>query len=274
MRNQYIFRTPFLSPAEIKLGNLIPNIADPELDTRDCDLSLVLNKDYTVKPISDFRAFFQTKHNTQLTASLSRILRASAVQGSADNSSLDSAKGNIHTLRQPKAFFQQLCQDDAVKAWLQEQIEDGLDVHFVVGYVTFLDARAAGGKESHSSFLASGGIPSGVLGMPGVDVQVAGENTAENRSGQTYLAPGEQIFALRVKKLVFKTFRSKTVDTAKLEKHTTWQMVCATRSAKKQKQEWLEVSLEGMDDDSMAEEEVDDVEHFHDDEVLVLDAEG
>ncbi|CAI7635644.1 unnamed protein product [Penicillium discolor] len=247
MRNQYIFRTPFLSPAEIKLGNLIPNIADPELDTRDCDLSLVLNKDYTVKPISDFRAFFQTKHNTQLTASLSRILRASAVQGSADNSSLDSAKGNIHTLRQPKAFFQQLCQDDAVRAWLQEQIEDGLDVHFVVGEV---------------------------LGTPGVDVQVAGENTAENRSGQTYLAPGEQIFALRVKKLVFKTFRSKTVDTAKLEKHTTWQMVCATRSAKKPKQEWLEVSLQGMDDDSKAEEEIDDVEHFHDDEVLVLDVEG
>lgn len=27
----------------------------------------------------------------------------------------------------------------------------------------------------------------------GVDVQVAGENTAENRSGQTYLAPGEYV---------------------------------------------------------------------------------
>ncbi|PLB48630.1 hypothetical protein P170DRAFT_436443 [Aspergillus steynii IBT 23096] len=276
MRSQYIFKAPFLSSDEIKLGNLIPNIRDPELDAQECPWPIALNEDYTVKLIDNFHAFFRSERNVQLSGFLSRLVNVSGQRTTANNDELSSARGNIHTLKKPNAFFQKLCKDQDVRVWLQEQIEDGLDVHFVVGFVTLLNARAADGTSSSNAFKGQGSIPvTEVLagGVPNdlLDVRLAGGYSSAEANGRSYLAPGEQIFGLRVKKLVFKFFRSRSVATAKLEKNTSWELVSGNRAASQQGSEWVQASLAGDEIESGDEVDESDVGFAEDDEFILLD---
>jgi hypothetical protein len=47
------------------------------------------------------------------------------------------------TLGNASGLFKKLCEEERVQAWLQEQIEQGNDVYFVVGLRTLLDPTAS-----------------------------------------------------------------------------------------------------------------------------------
>ncbi|KAL5001351.1 hypothetical protein BDV10DRAFT_199226 [Aspergillus recurvatus] len=272
MPGQFIFSAPFLSSEEIKLGNLIPNIKDPELDSQECPWPLVLNQDYTIKPISDFYSFFQADKDVRLSAFFTKLLRASGHDESTNHSELLSGHGNIHTLKQPKSFFHNLCRDPTTRKWLQEQIEEGMDVHLVVGFVTFIDARASDGASAGHGVQGQGAVPvtEAATGAPGgeLDVKFAGKYEVSEVGGRRYLAPGEQIFGLRLKALRFRFFFPKSVSRAGLQKDTSWEMVSnLNRAASSEEAQWVEALL---DDDDTGEPEEDGLP-FGDDEVVFLD---
>jgi hypothetical protein len=271
MPGQFVFSAPFLSSEEVKLGNLIPNIKDPELDSQECPWPLVLNQDYTIKPISDFYSFFKAEKDVKLSAFFTKLLQASGEKESANHSKLLSGHGNIHTLKQPKSFFRSLCRDPKTRKWLQEQIEEGMDVHLVVGFVTFIDARASDGASAGRSIKGQGVVPvtEAATGAPGneLDVKFAGEYRVSEVGGRGYLAPGEQIFGLRLKALRFKLFFPKSVSRAGLQKDTSWEMVSdLNRAASSEEAQWVEAFL----DDDTGESEEDGLP-FDDDDVIFLD---
>ncbi|KAF5857854.1 hypothetical protein ETB97_005198 [Aspergillus alliaceus] len=279
MRDQYIFRAPFLSSQEIKLGNLIPNIKDPELDAQECPWPLVLNEDFTIKPIANFHSFFRSEKDVRLAGFLTSLLKASGQHQSANSDEFASTWGNIHTLKQPNLFFKSLCKDQGVRQWLQEQIEDGMDVHLVVGFVTFLDARSAGSSGSKDAFQGQGVIPvtqalSSGFPSDALDVKLRGGYQADSLGGRSYCAPGEQIFALRVKKLAFKFYRSKNVANAKLEKDTSWEMVSYNRAATGNESEWVVAYLEGESTDDAVDDSGDMLQLDDDVEIVFLDDDG
>ncbi|KAF7116145.1 hypothetical protein CNMCM5793_004165 [Aspergillus hiratsukae] len=276
MRDQYIFRAPFLSSQEIKLGNLIPNIKDPELDAQECPWSLILNKDFTIKTIANFHSFFRAEKDVRLAGFLTSLLKASGLHKTANSDEFASARGNIHTLKQPNLFFKSLCQDQGVRKWLQEQIEDGMDVHVVVGFVTFLDAKSAGTSGTTDAFQGQGVIPvtqalSSGFPSDALDIKLAGGYQAKSLAGRSYFAPGEQIFALRIKKLAFKFYRSKNVANAKLEKDTSWEMISDNRAATGNESEWVEAYFEGESADDAMDDHGDMLQVEDDVEIIFLD---
>ncbi|KAE8354411.1 hypothetical protein BDV28DRAFT_147142 [Aspergillus coremiiformis] len=217
-----VFKTPFLSSEEIKLGNLIANIKEPELDAQECPWPLHKNKDYTVKRIHDMCAVAHTKER-RLTALVSRLSKTPEPPASGSNDEGPSRGGKIYTLRTPNEYFHNLRKDQGARKWLQEQIEArALEVYLVAGLATLSQAPPTRGCASNA--------------------------TCEWK----YPAWGEQIYAIRVMKVVFKfyqtnLFQTKSVGTAQLEKRSSWKVCSDTTTPFVQPSGWGEESLKGKE---------------------------
>jgi hypothetical protein len=85
-----------------------------------------------------------------------------------------------------------------------------------------------------------------------------------------YIAPGEQIFAIRLKKVVFCFLKPCDVNNARLEKASRWKMSSDNRSGDDDFSEIVEASLDGSsseaefnDEDEAARELTNDNTEFY-----------
>ncbi|RJE26205.1 hypothetical protein PHISCL_01453 [Aspergillus sclerotialis] len=249
MAPQTVLGHCFFSREEVQLASLIPNIKDIDLDALESVVPLQSN-DYTVKDVDDITRFFKACSDNSFQALLARIVGWSSNRSKQANISLAAHKGRIYTLRKPSLWFRRLCEQAEVKTWLQEQIEDGNDsVYFVVGLHTYSDAVTSeglalvsehgGGIAAHISYLPVGGAG---------DIALSVNHERSQNGSSSYIVPGEQIFAIRLKKVILRTWRPQDVSNLRLAKHSHWLMTPHNRSSGGDYSEILEAFLEGDSD--------------------------
>lgn len=277
MAPKIVFGHCFFSEDDVKLASLIPNIKDMELDSMESVLPLK-SSDYTVKQEDDIIAIFQAERDSQFQALLSKALSWTSERSSQAGLELVSRSGRIYTLRKPSTWFRQLCENPEVREWLQEQIEDGNDVHFVVGLYTLFDASAAEGMALASTHAGNISVPVGeISGFPAqgsMDVGLSTSFKKERSSVYRFTAPGEQIFATRLKRVVFRFWKPHDLENIRLEKTSRWKMSSDNRGVEGDYSEVVEASL---DDFHMEDEEYDDeedLEEFTDDETHFYTLDG
>lgn len=123
---------------------------------------------------------------------------------------------------------------EATRNWIEDAIDQEDDIFVVIGYHTMLDAHitegnAAGTKASGrvkmpvTESLAAAGIviPLGDVLNPGIS---GGDQHSQNVQRQ-FVATGEQVCAVRYRKLRFKWFSSRDLDSASLDKENRWKVV-------------------------------------------------
>lgn len=257
----------------MKLASLIPNIADMELDALDSVLPLE-GSDYTVKQMDNIIATLKAETNRDFRALLSKLLDLTSQRSTQAGLQLAARTGRIYTLKQPSSWFRRLCASTEVREWLQEQIEDGNDVHFVVGLHTLFDTTTAEElalKSTHGGTLTA--AVGDLTGLPINDyanISVSASVKNNQATVHHYIAPGEQIFAIRLKKVVFRFLKPRDVDNAHLGKASRWKMSSDNRSNDEEFSEIVEASLDGSfsgaeydDEDEYAGEFTDDNAEFY-----------
>ncbi|KAE8168383.1 hypothetical protein BDV40DRAFT_310259 [Aspergillus tamarii] len=210
MPRKRVSRTSFLSSEEVNLGSLITNINEPELGARGCPWPLGRIEDFAVRSVPDMCAATQPTKEKGLSASFTRLFKI-PIGGCADSDNMRPRGGKIYTLKTPRELFQNLSADKSVKKWLQQQIGEKSDVYLVEGLATL---------EGNSS-------------------------SSCMDSDESYPAQGELICAMRLLKLVFKPFRTKTIESARLEKNSSWEVFSDSKALHTQAAEWVEVSSDG-----------------------------
>lgn len=251
----------FFSKDDVNLASLIPNIADMELDALESVLSIE-GSDYTVRDVDDNIATFKAEKDRDFRAFLSKLLDLTSQRSTQAGLQVASRTGRIYTLKQPSSWFRRLCESTEVREWLQEQIEDGNDVHFVIGLQTLFDTTTAEGlalRSTHGGTLTAAvgdltGLPDNGYANIGVSTSVKNNQATVHR----YIAPGEQIFAIRLKKVVFRFLKPRDVDNAHLEKTSRWKMSSDNRSGDEEFSDIVEASLDG----SLSEAEYDDEDEY------------
>lgn len=251
----------FFSKDDVKLASLIPNIADMELDALDSALPLE-GSDYTVREMNDNIAALKAEKGRDFQALLSKLLDLTSQRSTQAGMQLLARAGRIYTLKQPSSWFRRLCECIEVREWLQEQIEDGNDVHFVVGLHTLFDTTTAEGlalRSTHGGTLTA--AVGGLTGLPINDYANIGVSASVNNNQATvhrYVAPGEQVFAIRLKKVVFRFLKPRDVCNARLGKTSRWEMSSDNRSGGEEFSEIVEASLDG----SLSDSEYDDGDEY------------
>lgn len=271
MAPQTILGHSFFSPKDVHLASLVPNIKDIDLDALESVIPLQ-DADFTIKEIDDFTSVFGSQIDNNFQALLSRIVSWTIKRTDEAKVTLTARKGRVYTLRKPSSWFRSLCEEPQVRTWLQEQIEDGNHdgVYFVVGLHTLFDAAISGGLALASDFgggiaVSAPAMPAGTdniapLQDPGQLALSAGLERSRNTS-HSCTAPGEQIFALRLKNVILRTWSTQDVANVRLEQHSHWIMASDNRGSDDDSSELLEAFLEGDSegDDDIKEDSVNDL---------------
>lgn len=267
----------FLSEDDIKLASLIPNMHDKELDSLESSPPPGQG-DFTVKKLDDAFSIFKDEKDHSFRAFLTEVLNLTSERSKQAGLNLTAQAGCIYTLRKPTAWFNQMCGDIEVQEWLQSQIEDGMDVHFVVGLHTLFDATTAEGLAL--SINHAGNLTAPLGGVPGATVNplLEGGISAQTQRGQVSVnrctAPGEQIFALRTKKLKFHFWQTKDVTSVRLAKNSQWTMCSDNRDSNEGFVEIVEASLEDCSDEDEEKEQEFGWYTSDDTEFIMLDSES
>ncbi|KAL2827350.1 hypothetical protein BDW59DRAFT_144151 [Aspergillus cavernicola] len=246
MASQVVLGHSFFSQEDIQLASLIPNIKDIELDSLESVLPLQSN-DFTIKDVDNFTGFFEGQADNNFQAFLAQVASWTSKQTKQANLNLTAHKGRIYTLKKPTLWFRRLCEEAQVRTWLQEQIEDGNEgVYFVVGLHTLFDATTSEGLALASEHGGGIAVPSGNLPLEGAgDIALSASHDRSRNTSRSCTVPGEQIFALRLKKVILRTWRTQDVAHVRLAQHSHWIMASDNRSSGSDSSELLETFLEG-----------------------------
>ncbi|KAI9671219.1 MAG: hypothetical protein M1817_003726 [Caeruleum heppii] len=242
---------PGLSFEEFRLASLIPNIKEPDVDAfRDV---LVRTDDMIVKE----RSSSQIARSPLRRAAVEKV--SSLFQRRAQS---PPRQFRTRTLLQPTAIFNELCQTQKAKQWIQGQFEEDnhKNIHFLVGYDTLLHDDATDGSQSLGSLSesAAGGHPKrSSSGGPERGRQVGPQRPHAK----------EEMFALRLRKAKFNIYHDKATA-MRLAKNSYWMQMPDNRAGDDDDDdaEWVEASLEGGDEQdgegSTGEDEENDIELY------------
>lgn len=216
----------------------------------DVELASPLQRsDYTVKRVHDYSALLRTQRTRKGEAVLSKVVKFTSKKTRLSNMHLEARTGYIYTLRKPSVWFRRLCEDKIIRHWLQEQIEDGNVVHFVVGLHTLFDAATS--SNANLAMQHSGELTMPVSDASGWsnlshagDFGLSGGQWYNKDSQNACKAPGEQIFAIRVKKVKFRFWDTHDVENVRLGKNSYWKMASDNRSATEDDSEIVEAFLD------------------------------
>ncbi|KAF2818083.1 hypothetical protein CC86DRAFT_376022 [Ophiobolus disseminans] len=235
---------------DVKLGTLVPSVAKPNQDTMGPVRELKEGSDYRWRDQSNPKFEMTEERSGFLAAHLTRFFSASAASSDATSNSLESKECKIYELSQPKKLFSDLVAGEPTKKWLYRTQQEGEDIHFVVGYRTYLDATEASEETKDSSMETKATAPvSEMVADPtsassqgGVlDTDVSASRTHHSNIKASASLPGERIFAISFRKVRFDWFSSKE-NPARLDKDNTW--VITTRRGIGQHEDSIEVGLE------------------------------
>jgi hypothetical protein len=150
-------------------------------------------------------------------------------------------------------WFRNIMKTEDLRRWIEQIIDEGEDIYFVVGVCTITDACVevqAGGQVAVNGKLV---LPvSTALAAAGVVVPIdkLTDPSLANRGGHAedekrqFTAPGEQVFAVQYRKVCFKWFSGKVAEKARLAKKTQWERYDRPRYLHSDGNDRIEVDLE------------------------------
>jgi hypothetical protein len=243
---------------DIKLGSLVPNKARPNQDAFGPTQNLNLKIDFTWRNQKNFSFLQNLKQEGFLRLQVAKLFSFSGDGSNSTNKELWSREGRIYELTQPKKLFRQLCQSEEAKRWLIQIHDEGEDIHFVVGYRTFFDATEADETSKLSRLEGKLNVPAGELASSGArmaiggdspDIEISGGHSSKLYEGESFEIPGERIFAICFRKVLFNWFLPKDVDSVHLGKENYWVVTSVKRGDTGDGEMMVEVDLDDNEDD-------------------------
>lgn len=241
----------FLPLLGVKIGRFVTNVDEPYRDYHDPDIGSsfkVVEKIETQYDGLDSQAAHQS-----FASELTSLLSTSFSKRHKTSIRITTNQVKTYYLDNNGECFRNAVQSEDIRRWIEQTIDEGEDIYFVVGYRTITDARVtahtgaqvvSGGKlvmPVSAGFAAAGVVvPLGSLVDPGL----AGSVGHTDDQQRLFVAQGEQIITVQYRKVCFKWFSSKTADKATLAKKTQWERYDRPRYLHSDGDDMVEVDLE------------------------------
>ncbi|KAK2934960.1 hypothetical protein FoTM2_006207 [Fusarium oxysporum f. sp. vasinfectum] len=205
---------------KIKLGNLVPNISQPHIDAFE---PYTLPDDAIhVSEQVDFKTRIEQSKGSALEATLTRLLSGSWNNSRTHVLNLSACKAMCYEVKGPLSFFKEILSQERTRMRLQDAIASG-----------------------HKMWTG----------------RYSGQSRRGNSAQQTqmYLSPTEQVYAVGYRRIGFKWFASKNVDSAFLHVKNRWKVMGEEMMGDEDEDEEdiIEADLdETLDDDDIGEVEI------------------
>jgi hypothetical protein len=234
----------FLPMESFKLGCFLVDINNPHVSRRDPAVQLDPN-DVLISPQINYSEVQHTGSKNSFAASLTNLLSLSCSKTLDTSTTVTSEQVTTYKLANSGAWFRKALKDKDTRVWIEEQKHDGYDDLFVVvGYHTMSNAIIVLGADDAqdisgqvqvpvSEAMTAGGV---VLPVGGIlDPKISAQHGESRRAKLRFTAPGERICALQYRKVVYKWFSSRDLDSATLDKDNVWKSLKTLRSTRTKK---------------------------------------
>lgn len=227
-----------LLPLEsVQLGRLVVNYMNPHQTFHDPVLypSLPPGCQVLTKPQSDIQEVLSSAKNVIFLSRLTALFSTSYQVQDTNAIKFTAGQATTYHLSNSDTWISKACEDSDTRAWLEKRLQYSADIYLVVGFQTFTNALVTG-RTTYGKGIGSGVHLSGSLLSGGTAPQVVGNALASRVSTMrevqtdaqsTFVATGEQIYAVQYRKLKFDWFSSRKIDKSFLEQRNRWRIVSA-----------------------------------------------
>jgi hypothetical protein len=227
---------------------------DPFSDSPPPDHTIILQDNIVEVGLNDQN----TSHGVQLT----ELLKVYRSKGETQSTAISAISSAFYELKQWDILFKRACGMDETRRWIEDCIESGKSIYFIVGFRTFLNPSTAELTTSHSNIITEVKLPVSAVAaanVPGVqfgnvlDPGVSRALGTEKGLMRRAESEGEMVFAMQYCRVGFKWFSSKKVDKASLGEGR-WKINWGVRSLEEEDEDdVVEASLEeDFDEDDTA----------------------
>lgn len=257
-----------LLPADsVALGRLVLSIRYPDQDYYESETLLSLEDRATIscQRVENFMHAASSARTSGFHAFLSSLL--TGARNTHDDTKIDISAAVCVTrqLQNSAKVFQLLFDTESgVKAWLERAVRRREDVFLVTGIKTVTNATVSIEKSKGSDSQASVQIPTTLAASAAAGVPIFGDaldigtgvgasrNAAERTS---FVAPGEQVFAIQYRRIRFARFKEINSENARLEEGVRWKMLLGTRGTGQSSEgSFVEAVTEDVDQGSLEKE--------------------
>ncbi|KAF5542003.1 hypothetical protein FMEXI_7702 [Fusarium mexicanum] len=224
-----LINTP-IDLGKIKLGNLVPNIRQPHIDAFE-PITLAEDAIYVSEQL-DFRTRIEQNKGSTLEATLTQLLSGSWNNSRTHVLNLSACKAMSYEVKSPLAFFKEIISQERTRMRLQDAIASGHKMYVITALRTVIDAEVSQSISTSKNISAGGGVPLGAILAGGIDptgglanIQGSLSKGDSAQHTQAYLSPTEQVYAVGYRRIGFKWFVSKNVNTAFLDVKNRWKVM-------------------------------------------------
>lgn len=259
----------------VKVPSLICSLENPHVDNFSSVDPVTSDGKVFRTSIQALKGLLSDTSSLQFGAALTKLLNIDLTpHDDASRISVESKAVGRYEVLQQKTMFAELCKLPQAREWIEEGIKDGQASYMLVGAMTVFDAKVIQEGSSEHQYGGSVTIPITEIAEHGIDVldgmldpTFSAKWTGGDTEKLSYSASGEMVWAISFRRIKFKMFRKKRVDTAYLEKTIHWTPLVKQRSsfAKEEAEALsLEVSLEPSLEERTLQDE--DAPHHHEEE--------
>jgi hypothetical protein len=211
----------FLPLNSVRIGRLVLNVDEPQADY----LDFVDEAEVIIKEHENYTGQAATATDKGFTSSLTTLVSAKRTRQKNAFTRITTTLVKTYQMSNSGLWFTKSLQYEKTRTWIEQAVRQGDDVYLVVGYHTMLDAQVTeeGGVTDETTgsvevpvtaALTATGV---VIPLEGVlDPTVGGHSKRSQGEQKQFVAPGEQICAVQYRKLRFKWYSSRDLDSATL----------------------------------------------------------
>jgi hypothetical protein len=261
-----LINTP-IDLGKIKLGNLVPNVSQPHIDAFE---PIILAEDAIhVSEQLNFRTRIEQNKGSTLEATLTKLLSGSWNNSRKHVLNLSACKAMCYEVKSPLAFFKEIMSQERTRMRLQDAIGSGHKMYVITALRTVIDAEVSQSISTSKDISTGAGVPLGAILAGGIDPTGGLADIHGNvgmgssaRQTQVYLSPTEQVYAVGYRRIGFKWFASKNIDSAFLDVKNRWKVMGEEMMGDEDEDE--EDIIEAELEETLDDDDIDGVEIIYD----------
>jgi len=228
-----VFVNPLLVQDSIELGRLVLDVHHPWQDFCPSTSGRLTRADITVNSSFRIRDILDKSKGTRFHLRLTKFLTSFYKTENATLSTVVAPEATSYMLLNSRLHLGRTCKDQVTRDWLETVIQERWNAYMIVGIHTVKDAEVTHDHRNVVETKASIQLPVDTLAAPGAgaltpgdipDLDAGAEKWRERGESSSFVAPGEQVIAIQYRKLKFKWFSSRTLESAYLEKGNRWKV--------------------------------------------------
>lgn len=241
------FSFSYLNLDEIKLGELVLNIHDPNEAFCPYFPITLTKSDYACRPFWEVGGSNKDERAYSFSAMLTKLFKFGAHRNQMEDETIRAKQAMTYGLKNYELYLERQLKNEETMDWVLTNRRN--DIYMIIGYHTVVDAKVNNNHRLNKQIEVKATVPASEAALPGssitpigqaMDVGLDAKGSHKHDQAMSFLVPGERIIGIRYRKLRFVEVKSDTDNGSITSEHRASDKVNSSfKITLKDKDKWV-----------------------------------